>query len=281
MRAAAIGVLCVALAFTVTPARVETSLPILSACNPSAVPELPARWRAVGLMLPFVRQQLDVGEFVYDGSLPAMRATIYGVESGSVDLLITDMTTYQLSGPHDAPNACVALGRKYIPPGARWLANGAVCDGEGPVGAARTQWWKNSAADGRSIWQWYRADTRLPWRVMFPARAANPAVIGDYGMTYFPTFEQVADTKLARLRALCAAKTQDPTGAAAAGTTARDLMAAGPSIGEAERAKLIQALIPGLSRQACGDMTMPRWPDQFVMTGILSPIPFKWTPLRA
>jgi hypothetical protein len=98
-------------------------------------------------------------------------------------------------------------------------------------------------------------------------------------MSYFPTFSPLAETNLARLLDFCAAKSQKATAAAAAATTARELMAIGTDIGEAERAKRIQTLMPGLSRKACAGVSTPRWPHQFVMTGILSPIPFKWAPL--
>jgi hypothetical protein len=230
-------------------------------------------------MLPFVRRQLDVGEFVYDASLPAMRATIYGLESGAIDLLITQTETYQLSGPHDDPDGCVALGRKFNVPAAQWLTSKAVCEGEAPVQATPVEWWKMPGSEDRAQRQWYRTDTRLPWRTMYPSPSPEPAVIGEYGMTYFPTFAPLAETNLARLRNFCAANAHKVTGAAATASTARELMAAGPDIADAERAERIQALIPGLSRQACTAMTMPRWPDQFVMTGILSSIPAKWTPL--
>ena len=257
----------------------QTALPILSPCEQTAAPVLPMRWRAVGLMFPFIRQQLDVGEFVYDGSLPAMRATLYGLESGAIDLLITDKETYQLTGPQDSPDSCTAVGRKYSPPTSQWLSSEAICDGEAPVGPKKAQWWKTSATDGRTKWQWYATDKRVPWRMMFPSRSPDPAVIGDYGITYFPTFVPLAETKLARLRDLCVAKAQKPSAAAAATNTARELMAIGNDIAEAERAKRIQSLIPGLSQKACSSVSQQRWPHQFITTGILSPIPFKWTPL--
>jgi hypothetical protein len=62
-------------------------------------------------------------------------------------------------------------------------------------------------------------------------------------------------------------------------TTARELMATGDDLAEVERDKRIAVLIPGLTRHACSHMKPARWPIHFVMTGILSPIPFKWTPL--
>src|SRR5271156_6225165 len=78
------------------PASAEwsASLPMLAACRPAAPPELPPRWRAVSLMMPFLDGQLDVGEFIYDSALPALRATVYGLQSGAVALLITENDTY-------------------------------------------------------------------------------------------------------------------------------------------------------------------------------------------
>ena len=262
-----------------TAAQSANAVPTFTACQPATVPELPERWRATALMIPFLRQQIDVGEFVYDGALPAMRATVYGLESGAIDLLITEDETYQLGGPAEAPDSCIALGRKYRPAARQWLGNGAVCDGEAAIANKKVQWWKTPSPDGRTNWQWYAADTRLPWRVMMANKSFNPAVIGDYGMSYFPRFMPVVDTQLARLRDMCVAKAQPATGAARFALTARDLMVIKSDIDEAERAKKIQALIPGLSRNACPAGKPPSWPDNFVMTGILSPVQFKWTPL--
>ena len=248
----------------------SSGLPMFSPCKPATPPVLPTRWRAVGLMLPYLRQQLAVGEFVRDGSVPAMRATLYGLESGTVDLLITDKETYRLEGPHDAPNVCTALGHKYNPPGDSWLSPKSACDGEAPVGTKNTQWWKTAGPDGRAIWQWYRTDNRLPWRIMFPTRNAEPAVIGDYFATYFTSFAPVKETNLAGLRDLCVAKAQKPDTVAAAATTAPELMAAGKDIGASERATRIASLIPGVSRQACSRVTTTSWPNQFVMTVVLT-----------
>ena len=202
-----------------------------------------------------------------------------GSNPGAIDLLITDKETYQLNGRPESPDSCTALGHKYNPPAQQWLSGAPVCDGEAPIATKKVQWWKTADPDGRAQWQWYAADTRLPWRTMFSSRVPALAVIGDYGMTYFPTFTPLAETKLARLRDLCAAKAQKATKAAAEANSARELMASASDIGEAERARRIQSLISGLSRKACSGVHPPRWPDQYVMTGILSPIPFKWTPL--
>src|SRR5262245_49816840 len=71
-------------------AQSSASLPQFPACAATTQPELPTRWRAAALLAPFVVDQLYVGEFVYDGPLSLMRATIYGLESGALDLLVTD-----------------------------------------------------------------------------------------------------------------------------------------------------------------------------------------------
>src|SRR6185312_13004940 len=147
------AILAAASAYPASATDDKAALPIMKACAPSTPPELPRRWRAVALMMPFVRQQLDIAEFVYDGSLPAMRATVYGAESGAVDLLITPAETYQLGGPAEAPDSCVSLGHIYSPPARQWLGNGAVCDGEAAIANKSVQWWKTPTPDGRTNWQ--------------------------------------------------------------------------------------------------------------------------------
>jgi hypothetical protein len=254
-------------------------LPTLSACVPTTASTLPVRWRAVGLMIPFTRQQLDVGEFVYDGALPGMRATLYGLESGTLDLLITETQTYQLLGPYRSTDGCIAVGRKYRPPANRWLSGNAVCVGEAALATTPAQWWKMPAADGRAKWLWYKTETQLPWRIMFPSQSRDPAVIGDYAMTYFPTFAPLAETNLAGLRDFCVSQTRKRgSSAAAAAKSGRAIVAVRNESAEAERLERIQALIPGLSNQACARMTLARWPDQFVMTATISPIRFSWEP---
>ncbi|MEX2128220.1 MAG: hypothetical protein WD871_08255 [Xanthobacteraceae bacterium] len=250
-------------------------LPLFSACTPVSQPELPPRWRAVGLMAPFTDGQLDVGEFVFDGSLRAMRATVYGLESGAVDLLITEQDTHQLTGPHRAPTGCKSLGKKFSPPAAQWLSEKSVCVGEASIVSTPVQWWKTPAADARTDWYWFKSGTRMPWRTLFAAPSSGPAIIGDYALNYFPTFEPLAQTNLSRLRDFCVAQRAKETSAAAGiAKSARDLMAIHNAAAEAERAERIQALVPGFSRQACSRMTPVQWPEQFVMTAIITPIRF-------
>jgi hypothetical protein len=198
-------------------------LPLFSACAPATPPTLPARWRTVGLMMPFLLEgQLDVGEFVYDATIPAMRATVYGLESGAVDLLITDTDTYQFLGPYRSPNGCTSLGRKFSPPSAHWLSEPAVCVGEAPLATTAVQWWKAQGVDSQANWHWFKAGTRLPWRSVFMSRSPDPAVIGDYAMTYFPIFEELPETNLSPLRDFCVSQVdQNRPEATAAAQTAR------------------------------------------------------------
>jgi hypothetical protein len=51
--------------YSAAAAESSALLPRFTACIPAIPSELPTRWRAVGLMMPFLQGQLDVGEFVY------------------------------------------------------------------------------------------------------------------------------------------------------------------------------------------------------------------------
>jgi hypothetical protein len=264
------------------PAAAEwsASLPMFAACKPATPPELPQRWRAVGLMLPFLQGQLDVGEFVYDAALPAMRATVYGLESGAVDLLITDNDTYVLSGPHAAPTHCASMGPKLRPPSPQWLASESVCVGEAPLGSQAVQWWQKGGFEPARYW--ISSETRLPWRTSFVSRALDPTIVGDYAMTYFAAFTPLPQTNLAALRDQCAATAKHGSAEAAAGVpTARELMAIGNDAAEAERKERIAELIPGVSHGACARATPLRWPDRFVMTAMVTPIKMNDTPSSA
>jgi len=254
------------------PARAEWSatLPLLKACTPATAPELPMRWRAVGLMMPFQQGQLDVGEFEYDGTLPAMRATVYGLKSGAADLLITEKDTYLLFGPHRSPTGCTSLGPKLRPPSAQWLSSDSVCVGESPLATKAVQWWQKPGFDVARYW--FTTDARLPWRSLFLRRALDPAVIGDYAMTYFPTFTPLSQTNLSALQDLCAATAKPSTEHFGETPTVRELMAVRNKDAEAERDERVGELIPGLSRKPCPQMTPAQWPDRFVMTAIVTPI---------
>jgi len=263
---------CIALALH-GPAQAEwsASLPLFKACTPATRPQLPERWRAVGLMLPFLQGQIDVGEFVYDGVLPAMRATVHGLESGTADILITDKDTYLLNGPHSSPTSCMSLGPKLRPPSRQWLTDNSVCVGEAPLATHAVQWWQKPGFDTARYW--FSTDHRLPWRTSFITRTLDPAIVGDYSMTFFPTFAALPATDLAALRDRCVATAKPVTAKNVAETpTARELMAFTNKTAEAERGKRIGDLIPGLSHEACSRMTPARWPDHFITTAMVTPI---------
>jgi hypothetical protein len=275
---------CAALALTCllhSPAAADWSaaLPIFGACSPGTTPELPVRWRAVGLMMPFLRGQIDVGEFIYDGALPAMRATVYGLRSGAVDLLITDSDTYVLIGPHSSPTQCTSLGPRLRVPAGQWLGADAVCVGESPLADQTVQWWHTTDFDPARYW--VAKDTRLPWRSLFLRRSLNPAIIGDYAMTYFPAFVPLPETGLSELRDFCAAKSGPYSGELPDVPTARDLIALRNNAAEEERAERIATLIPGLSHEACSQMKPIRWPDRYVTTAMVTPIQFNDIPYSA
>jgi hypothetical protein len=269
-----------AAALACSPAQAEwsASLPGLAACTVER-PELPARWRAVALMMPFHEGQLDVGEFVYDSSLPAMRASIYGLESGAVDLLITDGDTYRLTGPHRSPTECTSLGRRWRVPPAHWLRDKAVCIGRKKLAARVVQWWKTPGSGDQATYHWFTANTRLPWRSLFQRRTTDLAVIGDYAMIHYPEFAPLAETNLSSLLGLCRAEPIAPGAEAAASIPpARELMGRGNEAAEAEREQRIGALIPGLGLRGCERMTAVRWPDKYIMTAMLTPIRFEEAP---
>ena len=178
-----------------------------------------------------------------------------------------------------APTGCTSVGRKFSPPSDRWLSTQAACVGEAHLSATDVQWWKTPGLDYQATWHWFKTATRLPWRSIFVTPSPDPAVIGDYAMTYFPTFTAVPQTNLSRLRDFCVAEIKR-RGAPAptSGATARALMANPDKAAEAERPERIKALVPGLSHQACSRMTPVRWPEQFVMTGIITPVSFADNP---
>jgi len=257
----------------------SATLPMFSSCDAAKPPELPTRWRAVGLLMAFRQDQLDVGEFVYDGTLPAMRATVYGVVSGAVDILITEKDTYLLFGPYHSPKHCKSLGHRLRVPAPQWLAEHPVCLGESPIAAQPVQWWQTGGFDPARYWISTR--TRLPWRSVFLTRSLDPAVIGDYAMSYFPTFTPLPQTNLRALRDLCAGATDHEHAGAAAVPTARELMAIPNAAAEAERQARIGELIPGLSHGGCRHTIKAKWPDRFVTTMVLTPIRFNDHPYSA
>jgi hypothetical protein len=145
-----------------------------------------------------------------------------------------------------------------------------VCVGEAPLATKAVQWWQKPGFDVARYW--FTTDSRLPWRSSFLRRSLDPAVIGDYAMTYFPTFTPVPETNLSALQDLCAATAKPSTEDLGETPTMRDLMAVHNKEAEAERDERLGELIPGLSHKPCSHMTPARWPDRFIMTALVTPI---------
>jgi len=264
-----------------------SSPPTFTACEAVHAPALPRRWHAVSLMAPFDDGQLDVGDFVYDGTIPALRASIYGAESGTIDLLVTDRDTYQLIGPHARPTGCVSLGRQYDVPSRQWLGANAQCAGEATAMGSPAEWWRKPAPMRGADWYWHRKDTRLPLRTLMTTPSRSPAVVGEYAMTYFPTFERIGRSDLSRLRDFCrnAAAHDDDHGRGISATTApnlRALMSARRNdAADVERTRRLARLIPGLDPSACATAAPYRWPDRFAMTAIMTTWAFAPGPFAA
>ena len=257
--------------------------PTLSRCAPASPPVLPQRWHAVALMAPFEDGQLDVGEFVYDAGVPAMRATVSGVESGTIDLLITNEDTYQLTGPRQSPTACVSSGPVFNPPSRQWLPANAQCVGKAPVMSTLIEWWTMPSENSAATWYWYKANTRTPWRTSQITPSADPAVIGGYAMTNFTIFEQLPRTNLAALHDFCRSQNAAPAADASPSIkTVRALMAAqSGNAGGVEGPTRAARLIPGLDRRACSSVKPPRWPARFEMTAMMISTDFQQGPYPA
>jgi hypothetical protein len=266
----------------------DLKLPVFKACQPATKPQLPEKWFATALLEPFkpprlfASLQLVVGELVYDASVPALRATLTGLQTQSVDLLIAKENNYLLLGPADAPTDCLPIGSLWAPPSRNWLNDMATCVGEAPLIQTDVQWWKTPAEPKpASSWHWFTTDKRLPWRSLFAAPSQDLAVIGEYSMTYYPSFEAVASTRLPELLQYCRSR-QD-----AHAVTVDDVdglrvligQKSDPSV-EAERRERLGSLIPGLSLAACSGQKLPGWPSTADLGGttMMTPVNFAHDP---
>ena len=263
----------------------EVSLPYptFSSCASASPPVLPQRWHAVAVMAPFEDSQLDVGEFVYDAAIPALRATVSGVEFGMIDLLITNEDTFRLTGPRQSPTACASSGPVFKPPSRQWLSEKAQCVGKAPLISGLMEWWKMPSENDAATWHWYKANTRMPWRTSRITPSNNPAVIGGYAMVNFTTFEQLPRTNLAALRDFCRSQTVAPASDASTSVkSARALLEAQPETArDAEGPARAASLISGLDRGACLRVKPPRWPARFEMTAMMISTNFQNGPYLA
>jgi len=285
---AAVVLIVVTIGFAPSSAAQNLKLPEFQRCEAAGQPRLPQRWRSTALLEPFKTPrllnsfQLAVGEFTGDTTLPAMRATIHGLQAQSFDLLVAPESTYLLTGPSANPTGCQPLGPIWQPPSDNWLSDQAQCVGEAPLIETEVEWWKMPAKpDPATTWHWFSKDRRLPWRSLFASPSDALAVLGQYAMAYYPEFTPVDSTNLPGLLEFCRSQTTDAVDPAPARDDLRAFITDHPNPElEAEREASIGGLIPGLSLAACDDQTLPSWPahGNLGFTTFMTPVKFSNDP---
>jgi hypothetical protein len=259
-------------------AETALALPAMGPCTDSTHPLLPKRWHGTYLMAPFTRAQLTLGDFVYDGSLPAMRVRLYGLRQGAADLLIKGARTYLLSSGAGPSAECLDLGDTGLRPlPSDLLAANARCEGSAPVHGTPVIWWKTPSTPRPSAnWIWYKTADRSPFRFMFTQPAMEYGVLGLYTFSYQVSFETLSDSSLPALAAKCGpgSRRAEISGRAALGRVIADMEAAS-SRHDAE----ISRLMPDLG--ACPNMRAPVWPEKASITALMTASDFESRPAPA
>lgn len=258
-------------------AALPPGVPQFKPCGNTNHPTLPDRWRASALMEPFTGSQLVVADLSYDSSVPAYEAKMYGVQGGLADILITNSENYLIYDVSENVRLCVAIGNQWSVPSQDWLSAQADCVGEAPLIKTDVQWWKTPADPAPSTsWFWYATNTRMPWRAMFASPTQNPAILGDFSMSYLPKFEAVPSTNLPQLVEFCQRSAKPRTGVTRDVT--KLLSEKLDPHAESARAAAIPNLIPGLSYSQCASTPLPQWPQQMEMTTFMTPVNFAYNP---
>ncbi len=273
---------------TAFPNYPEPDLPAMGACMLNVPQPLPARWQATALMAPYLysgkptdldnlssRAELQVGRFVYDGENRLMRGTRYGAKRGGViDLLISDRTTWVLTGSYENPQCVATLANPYKVPSRIWqdAQAGATCVGNHATAPTidkgpNVDWWKQKSpimepgAIGQAA-DWYWMDQNgYPTRTMFWYKHDGlPAILGDYAFTNFYRFGPGNDIDLKKIAATCEQATLPVWN--------EDEVAELQSKTETPQDNPAGALVPGLSYKACStlDAKPPTWPVEIYMS---------------
>jgi hypothetical protein len=256
-------------------------LPTLMQCTGRSHPLLPEKWRGTYLMAPFTKQQLVLGDFVTDSSIPATRISFYGLKHGEIGLLIKGQKTYLMSQDGSSSGECLDLGDTGWRPLPRdWLGAKAQCEGTAPVAGAALEWWKTPSSEAHSAdWIWYKADGRSPFRLMMTQPTDRLAGLGAYALSYQLHFEALQDTDLAAAANTCESKVM---GAAMGGRAAlRKLL--GSLEHSQMRASDSIAYLPsrsssGLSGE-CPAPLLNGWPAHAAMSMIMTPPDFGDSPM--
>jgi hypothetical protein len=219
-------------------------------------------------MTPFTNAQLVLSEIQYDGSFPAMRARLYGLRGGKLDLFIEGSETYELTSDNDDVRSCTKLGDTGWRPLPRdWLSARSQCAGTAALGKTDVDWWKTPTDPApSSYWVWYNSSDKVPFRLAFQQAGNRLAPLSNYALSYRLHFQSIADSGLGTVSRACHnAGQSDPAEA-----HRLDARIAALSSSEGERAsRAIERLAPEIA--ACPSTPLPTWPDKLAITGLMTP----------
>jgi len=244
------------------------SLPQMRACTMVSHPRLPERWRGAYLMAPFNTAQLVLGEITSDATLAAMRVKLYGIRGGATDFLITGDNTYELVFDGTALKECRNLGDTGWRPLPRdWLSRRSQCAGSAAVGETPADWWKTPIEPApSSLWIWYKTSDHTPFRLIFEQPSNRLAVLSQYALSYQVSFEPMASSDLAPIKAVCSRTKPAPGDGASALRQRIEAMARSTERADAEIGRLMPALRP-----SCPATAPPHWPEKFGLYGFMTP----------
>ena len=280
MLRAAAQLLTTALILYATAARAQTPvlpLPTLSQCQTESHPQLPEKWRAKFLLTPFSNTQLVLANLAYDGSVQAMRASLYGLKRGTLDLFVQGNNTYALVSRGSQIVGCEHLGDtgwRSLPQD--WLNTESQCAGSGPVAETTVDWWKTPIEPKpSSYWIWYKTSDQSPYRLVFPFPNDQLAVLGEFALSYQISFEKVGNVDLSEPMHAC--KLASSATPEAASQKPRERIKA-MSVAAGKASDEIKRLLPQVS--ACPSASLPRWPDRVALSGLMTPFDFNETPYQ-
>jgi hypothetical protein len=270
----------VAVLLNVLPATAQEMIwPVLSACQNPNGSALPSRWQGVFLSAPFDNGQLVLNRTVYDSSQSAMSVSLYGVQTGEADFLVTPNTTYVLTYSGSTLTQCQSLGNTGWQPLPQTLvASPAMCVGSRPLAETAVDWWKMPAVPTSQIplnrhaanWIWFKQADGSPFRFMFNQSVDSLAPLSWSSFSYQVRFSTPSQTDLSQIVNFCqsAAPYSGGTGRAAL-QAILDGMSQSPTRANAA----INALMPELDN-TCATASLPTWPQTFGMTTLMTSVNF-------
>ncbi len=254
-------------------------LPSLEKCSSTSRPVLPAKWHGTYLMAPFTKEQLVLGDFLFDASINAAAVRLYGLRHGSLDLFIKGRSTYIIKDAGTASASCVDAGDTGLRPFSRdWQGRRAQCVGSAPIVAINADWWKTpSTAAPSANWIWYNNADRSPFRLMFTQPENEPAILGWYAFSYQVKFEALKTTDLSSLDTFCLSA---PRLEGEYGRRRLQKLIAGMESSSGRADEAIAHLMPEVDVN-CEKAALPRWPERARMTALMTSPNFDSAPLPA